>query len=99
MKRSTFVFLLTFLVCGLVFTLCMLYVKAARVEPTEYTQTEYGMERFVLYGTNYGEFYVLVDRDTGVEYLAKSNGGICPLYEADGSPMLVGEANRPEVSE
>ena len=52
-----------------------------------------------MYGTNYGEFYVLVDRDTGVEYLAKSNGGICPIYEADGSLMRVGEANRPEVSE
>ena len=60
MKRSTFVILFTALVCGLVFTLGMLYVEAARVEPTEYTQTEYGMERFVLYGTNYGEFYVLV---------------------------------------
>lgn len=71
-------------------------------EQTEFTTTEYGVARFELHNASSWEannVYVLVDRDTGVEYLTRSNGGICPLYEADGSLMLVGEANRPEVSD
>ena len=70
-------------------------------EQTEFTTTEYGVERFerhVASSTVANNIYVIVDRNTGVEYL-ETTAGICPLYEADGSLMLVGEANRPEVYE
>lgn len=70
-------------------------------EQTEFTTTEYGVARFELHNASSWEannVYVLVDRETGVEYL-ETSAGICPLYEADGSLMLVGEANRPEVCE
>lgn len=68
---------------------------------TEFTTTEYGVERFERHfasSEKAGGVRVLVDRETGVEYL-ETSAGICPLYEADGSLMLVGEADRPEVSE
>lgn len=68
---------------------------------TEFTTTEYGAARFERHNASTWEanhVCVIVDRDTGVEYL-ETSAGICPLYEADGSPMLVGEANRPEVSD
>lgn len=99
MKRSTFVILFTALVCGLVFTLCMLYVKAATAEPTEYTQTESQAPRFELHATNIDSLQVITDNRTGVQYLKYKVSGLTPLLSSDGSLMLVGEANRPEVSE
>lgn len=74
---------------------------ACEADKTEFTTTEYGAVRFERHNASTWEanhVCVMVDRDTGVEYL-ETSAGICPLYEADGSLMLVGEANRPEVSE
>lgn len=98
MKRSTFVILFTVLVCGLVFTLCTLYLKAYTAEPTEYTQTESQAPRFELHATNIGSLQVITDNQTGVQYLKYKVSGLTPLLNADGSLMLDGEANRPEVS-
>lgn len=70
-------------------------------EQTEFTTTEYGVERFerhIASSKKADGVRVLVDRETSVEYL-ETSAGICPLYEADGSLMLVGEADRPEVYE
>lgn len=93
MKRSTFVILLTVLVCGLVFTICTLYLNAATVEPTEYTQTESQAPRFELHGTNIDGLQVITDNQTGVQYLKAS--GLTPLLNCDGSLMLDGEAGGP----
>lgn len=70
-------------------------------EQGEFSQTEYGAARFERHYASSEAAVgvrVLVDRETGVEYL-ETSAGICPLYEADGSLMLVGEANHPEVYE
>ena len=95
MKRSTLVILLTALVCGLVFTLGMLYVKAASVQPTEYTQTESQAPRFELHATNIGSLQVITDNQTGVQYLKYKASGITPLLNSDGSLMLDGEVGGP----
>ena len=95
MKRSTFVILFTELVCCLVFTLGMLYLKAARVEPTEYTQTESQAPRFELHRTNIDSLQVITDNQTGVQYLKDKVSGLTPLLNADGSLMLDGEAGGP----
>ena len=99
MKRSTFVILFTALVCALVFTLCKFYVHSATVEPTEYTQTESQSPRFELHATNIYSLQVITDNQTGVQYLKYKASGLTPLLSSDGSLMLDGEANRPEVSE
>lgn len=84
------------LAVALVICACLCGCEA---EQTEFTTTEYGVERFerhVASSKVANGVCVIVDRETGVEYL-ETSAGICPLYEADGSLMLVGEANRPEV--
>ena len=98
MKRSTFVILFVFLVAGWVLFLCALYAKADTLEPTEYTQTESQAPRFELHATNIDSLQVITDNQTGVQYLKYKVSGLTPLLNADGSLMLDGEANRPEVS-
>ena len=91
MRRAVLIIALA--VCAL---LC-----GCEAEQNEFSTTEYGAARFERHNANSeaaNGVRVLVDRETGVEYL-ETSAGICPLYEADGSLMLVGEANRPEVSE
>lgn len=95
MKRSTFVILLTALVCGLVFTLCTICFNAATMEPTEYTQTESQAPRFELHGTNIDGLQVITDNQTGVQYLKYKVSGLTPLLNPDGSLMLDGEAGGP----
>ena len=91
MRRA--VLIIALVVCAL---LC-----GCEAEQSEFSTTEYGAARFERHNASSeaaNGVRVLVDRETGVEYL-ETSAGICPLYEADGSLMLVGEANRPEVNE
>lgn len=67
-------------------------------QSAEFSQLSNGQTRFSSHDSGMDGSIVVVDHETGVQYLATA-AGICPLYEADGSLMLVGEANRPEVSE
>ena len=42
-------------------------------------------------------FYVVVDRETGVNYLVAkfgTGGGICPLIDKDGKPIIRSEERR-----
>lgn len=67
-------------------------------QSAEFSQLSDGQTRFSSHDSGMDGSIVVVDHETGVQYLATATG-ICPLYEADGSLMLVGEADRPEVSE
>ena len=62
-------------------------------DTTEFQAIESGAQRFERHFTNSGSLHVYVDRRTGVCYLSDwVNGGLCPLLDADGTPMLVDEA-------
>lgn len=60
-------------------------------ESAEFSQIESGTDRFSEHATNFEGVVVLVDHETGVQY-ARSASGMCPLLDADGSPLLVAEA-------
>lgn len=68
---------------------------AAWPESAEFSTLETGQDRFSVHDTNLGLCDVIVDHETGVEYLvwhAGYKGGLCPLLDVDGSPLLVAEA-------
>lgn len=54
------------------------------------TQTD--MPRFSYRNTNLPDIDVIVDNETGIQYLCRSKYGITPLLSSDGKPKLVGEA-------
>lgn len=60
-------------------------------ESAEFSTIETGADRFSEHGTNLEGVVVLVDHETGVQY-AMSAGGLCPLLDVDGTPLLVLEA-------
>lgn len=60
-------------------------------ESAEFSQIESGADRFSEHATNLEGVVVLVDHETGVQY-ARSSSGMCPLLDADGTPLLVAEA-------
>lgn len=62
-------------------------------ESTEFSTLETGQDRFSLHGTNLDKWRVLVDHETGVQYIVGNAAHtVCPLLDADGSPLLVAEA-------
>ena len=61
-------------------------------ESTEFSELETGQDRFSAHGTNIVGWRVLVDHETGVQYLYRHEYGITPLLDADGSPLRVLEA-------
>ena len=61
-------------------------------ESMEFSTLETGQERFSAHETNSNYWYVIVDHRTGVQYLYRYKYGLCPLLDADGSPLLVAEA-------
>ena len=62
-------------------------------ESAEFSQLMTGQDRFSEHETNLGRWVVVVDHQTGVQYLAEVRGrAVCPLLSADGSPLLVAEA-------
>lgn len=80
-------------------------VEAAHSESAEFSTLDSGQGRFGMSDTNLGSCFVIVDRSTGVQYLLYGEGqgygstswsytGLCPLLDADGRPLLVGEAER-----
>lgn len=60
-------------------------------ESAEFSQLATGQERFSEHETNVEGTRVLVDHSTGAQYVV-TNSGICPLLDADGTPLLVAEA-------
>lgn len=61
-------------------------------ESAEFSQLMTGQERFSEHETNIAYWEVIVDHDTGVQYLYRYKYGVCPLLDADGAPLLVAEA-------
>ena len=62
-------------------------------ESAEFVQLMTGQERFSTHSTNIPGWFVLVDHETGAQYLfRRSGGGACPLLDVDGTPLLVSEA-------
>lgn len=77
-------------------------VETTYPESAEFSTLESGQGRFGMSGTNIDSCFVIVDRSTGVQYLLYGEGkgygntswaytGLCPLLDADGSPLLVAE--------
>lgn len=60
-------------------------------ESAEFSQLMTGQERFSEHATNVGGVKVVVDHETGVQYLADGHG-MTALLDADGAPLRVKEA-------
>lgn len=62
-------------------------------ESAEFSTLETGQGRFSAFDTNLDGWRILVDHETGVQYIVGNTAHtVCPLLEADGSPLLVAEA-------
>ena len=61
-------------------------------DSAEFSTLESGQDRFSTHGTNIVYWRVIVDHQTGVQYLYRDKCGVTPLLDADGSPLLVAEA-------
>lgn len=59
----------------------------------EFSQLMTGQTRFSSHDGGVCNVLVLVDHQTGVQYLVTATG-TCPLIDADGTPLLVAEAGR-----
>lgn len=55
-------------------------------------ETQAGAPRFTYGSTNLPYVDVIIDNETGVQYLCRSKYGITPILSSDGTPKLVGEA-------
>ena len=60
-------------------------------ESAEFSQLMTGQERFSEHATNVDGLVVVVDHETGVQYLADGDG-MTALLDADGTPLRVKEA-------
>ena len=60
-------------------------------DSAEFSQLMTGQERFSTHETNVPGLRVLVDHETGAQYVV-TNSGVCPLLDVDGTPLLVAEA-------
>lgn len=62
-------------------------------ESAEFVRLMTGQERFSTHGTNIPAWFVIVDHQTGAQYLFSNSGRTaCPLLDVDGTPLLVSEA-------
>ena len=68
---------------------------AAWPESAEFSTLESGQDRWSWHevgGPGIRAWFVVVDHETGAQYLYAAGSGLCPLLDADGSPLLVAEA-------
>lgn len=64
-------------------------------ESAEFSTLETGQDRWSRHDTDDPFLDVVVDHSTGIEYLVYDDGysaGLCPLLDADGTPLRVLEA-------
>lgn len=84
------------MVCALLcaaLTGCEAEEEASWGESAEFSQLMTGQARFSKHDTNDGNLDVIVDHQTGVQYLVNApQGGMCPLLDVDGTPLRVLEA-------
>lgn len=62
------------------------------IDRIDLMETQASAPRFTYVDTNLPYVDVIVDNETGVQYLCRSKYGITPLLSSDGAPELVGEA-------
>ena len=60
-------------------------------ESAEFSQLMTGQERFSEHATNVDGLVIVVDHETGVQYLADGDG-VTALLDVDGTPLRVKEA-------
>ena len=60
-------------------------------ESAEFSTLDTGQERFSEHATNIDGVTVLVDHETGAQYV-RDDDGMTALLDADGTPLLVAEA-------
>lgn len=100
MKKSTTTFLL--MVLGITMILVVVLVVVMDVhdstdestwpESMEFSQLESGQDRFSVHDTNVSDFKIIVDHQTGVEYLYGHDNGMTHLLGVQGEPLRVFEA-------
>ena len=97
-KAMVMAFVLSAAFCLLVLALtgCATETRVNQVlngwpESAEFSQLEGGQTRFSSHDGGIEGLAVVVDHQTGVQYLVTSSGA-CPLLDADGTPLLVLEA-------
>lgn len=61
----------------------------------EFYQLSTGQDRFSEHETNFDTVTVVVDHQTGAEYL-RTPEGVCPLLDVDGEPLREAEAGADE---
>lgn len=61
-------------------------------ESMEFSQLESGQDRFSIHDTNVSDFKIIVDHQTGIEYLYGHDNGMTPLLGVQGKPLRVFEA-------
>lgn len=66
-------------------------VETTYPESAEFSQLDSGQGRFSEHATNVDGLTVVVDHETGVQYLADGHG-MTALLDADGTPLRVKEA-------
>ena len=63
-------------------------------ESAEFSELMTGQTRFSVHDTNLDGWRVLVDHQTGVQYIVGNDvRTVCPLLDVDGSPLRVLEAS------
>ena len=67
-------------------------VRMDELGSIELMETQAGAPRFTYGSTNLPHVDVILDNETGVQYLCRSEYGITPILSSDGRPALVGEA-------
>ena len=97
--KGEIVLLSTFLIVFCAFVAIVVFVvsrgqslHSTWPESAEFSQLMTGQERFSEHATNVDGLTVVVDHETGVQYLADGNG-MTALLDADGTPLRVREAS------
>ena len=98
LNKGEIALLLTFLIvfCASVATVVFIASRGKSLHSTwpesaEFSQLMTGQERFSEHATNVDGITVVVDHETGVQYLADGHG-MTALLDADGTPLRVREA-------
>lgn len=97
LDKGEIVLLSTFLIvfCACVATVVFVASRGQSPHSTwpdsaEFSTLVTGQERFSEHETNVGGLTVVVDHETGFQYLVTATGA-CPLLDVDGSPLRVQE--------
>ena len=97
LEKGETVLLLTFLIVFCVSVAIVVFVVSRGQSPhstwpdsAEFSTLDTGQERFSEHATNVDGLVVVVDHETGNQYLVTAVGA-CPLLDAEGSPLSVME--------